>query len=101
MSSAVGTPTQKAVDTWLGRWNGPEGTYLVLAKENERYDVTIHDLDAPRTFAGTIENGELTFVRDGARERLYPTDGRGTGMKWLAGKHSCLTVRAGEGYCRD
>ena len=29
------------------------------------------------------------------------TDGDATGMKWLAGKARCLTVRVGEGYCRD
>jgi len=41
------------------------------------------------------------FERDGLQESIRPTNGDETGMKWLAGKKNCLTVRPGEGYCRD
>jgi len=43
----------------------------------------------------------VEFERDGIKESLRPTDGNTTGMKWLAGKADCLTVKTGEGYCRD
>jgi hypothetical protein len=56
---------------WVGRWPGPEGTWLDIS------------------------------VADGVRESLRATDGAGTGMKWLAGKTTCLVVRPGEGFCRD
>ena len=39
--------------------------------------------------------------RDGVVESPYATNGADTGMRWLADKSDCLTVRPGEGYCRD
>ncbi len=44
---------------------------------------------------------QIEFDRDGvtgipARDRR-----RGTGMKWLSDKADCLTIRYGEGFCRD
>ena len=88
-------------DAWLGRWNGPEGTYLLLEGGSGRYNITIRDLDGPRTFAGVATANAIQFERDGRTESLRATDGEGTGMKWQAGKIDCLTVRVGEGYCRD
>jgi hypothetical protein len=35
------------------------------------------------------------------KEVIRATNGNGTGMKWLVGKADCLTVRVGEGYCKD
>jgi hypothetical protein len=90
-----------ATDAWLGRWNGPEGTYLLLEGGNGRYDVTIANLDGPRVFQGTVAAGRIAFERDGVAETLHATNGADTGMKWLADKTNCLTVRTGEGYCRD
>jgi hypothetical protein len=34
-------------------------------------------------------------------ESIRATDGPATGMKWLSDKSNCLTIRSGEGYCRD
>lgn len=90
-----------ATDAWLGRWNGPEGTYLLLEGANGRYDVTIANLDGPRVFRGAASAGRIAFERDGVAETLHSTNGVETGMKWLAEKNDCLTVRVGEGYCRD
>ena len=90
-----------ATDAWVGRWFGPEGTYLELAGANGVYEVTIKDLDAARTFAGATAGERIEFVRDGVPESIRATNGDATGMKWLAGKASCLTIKAGEGYCRD
>ncbi|ROR22747.1 hypothetical protein EC845_1650 [Comamonas sp. BIGb0124] len=86
---------------WLGRWQGPEGTFLELDGEPGRYEVVIQNLDGPRTFAAQPEGDAVRFVRDGQAERLRAGDGQATGMKWLADKKNCLVVKAGEGYCRD
>ena len=90
-----------AADEWLGRWNGPEGTYLLLEGGNGRYTVTIQNLDGPRRFDGVAAADGIRFERDGIAESLHATDGAGTGMKWLSEKVDCVAVRVGEGYCRD
>lgn len=92
-----GAPT----DDWVGRWNGPEGTYMTITGANGTYEITIKDLDAARTFAGAAAGGRIEFLRDGVRESIEATDGDATGMKWLAGKAHCLTIKTGEGFCRD
>lgn len=88
-------------DQWLGKWTGPEGTYLQLAGSDAKVDVTISNLDGPRTFQGAVEGNQIVFERDGVKEAIHATNGEATGMKWLTDKTNCLTVRAGEGYCRD
>ena len=95
-----GTPGV-ATDDWIGRWNGPEGTYLAIAGADGAYEITIKDLDTARTFTGAAVGGHIEFRRDGILETLTATNGDQTGMKWLAGKTTCLTVKPGEGYCRD
>lgn len=101
-ASSATASTPDPAQAWTGRWIGPEGTYLQLDSAGPgRYEVRIKDLDAERKFAGVSHDGVLRFERDGKSETLQPTDGDATGMKWLAGKKTCLTVRAGEGYCRD
>jgi hypothetical protein len=90
-----------STDAWLGRWTGPEGTYLEIAGANGAYEITVKDLDRARTFSGSSVGDGIEFRRDGATEVLRATDGDATGMKWLAGKKNCLTIKAGEGYCRD
>jgi hypothetical protein len=89
-----------ATDKWLGQWNGPEGTFLRLEGGQGKYRVTIQNLDGPRTFAGNASGEQIKFERDGVAETIRATDGAATGMKWLADKSNCLTIRAGEGYCR-
>jgi hypothetical protein len=90
-----------AADQWLGQWNGPEGTFLELKGGGGRYEVTVRNLDGPRTFPGIAVADGVEFERDGVKESLRATNGADTGMKWLADKNRCLTVRLGEGYCRD
>lgn len=86
---------------WVGRWNGPEGTYLQIAVGSDAYEITIKDLDRARIFQGELMGDHIEFQRDGTKEFLRPSSGEATGMKWLAGKVDCLTIRWGEGYCRD
>jgi hypothetical protein len=98
-SAAPATPF--AADKWLGRWNGPEGTYLMLSKSGDHYTVEVRDLDGPRTFAGFPAGDRIRFVRDGRTEFLSAGDGEAAGMKWLLDKKDCLLTRKGEGWCRD
>jgi hypothetical protein len=88
-------------DGWLGRWNGPEGTFLAIEGGGGRYELTIRNLDGPRTFTGVADGEQIRFERDGVAETVRATDGGATGMKWLGDKTDCLTIRLGEGYCRD
>lgn len=90
-----------STDAWVGRWIGPEGTYLEVAGAGGLYEITVMNLDGARTFVGSAQGERIVFERDGKTESVRATDGNGTGMKWLAGKTNCLTVRVGEGYCRD
>ncbi len=89
-----------ATDKWLGQWYGPEGTFLRLEGVQGRYEITIQDLDGPRTFQGLSVGGQIQFDRYGATETIRATSGTETGMKWLNDKSDCLTIRPGEGYCR-
>lgn len=101
-SAAPAASSGAAFQGWIGTWNGPEGTYLKLAaRPDARYDVAIHDLDGERTFEGVAGADHIAFARDGVQERIVATNGEATGMKWLADKSTCLTVKEGEGYCRD
>jgi len=93
--------TAPATDAWLGTWNGPEGTFLRLEGGEGSYSITIQNLDGPMTYRGTARGEQIEFERHGARESLRATKGVETGMKWLTDKSDCLTVRPGEGFCRD
>ena len=88
-------------DRWLGRWTGPEGTYLDIATAPDgSYALEIANLDGPRSFAAHADGEHLEFERDGQSLTLAFTDGPGTGMKWLQDKTDCVVVVVGEGYCR-
>ena len=97
-SGAASTPV---ADKWLGKWSGPEGTFLQIVRSNGKYEVIIQNLDGPRTFQGQAAGDHVEFERDSVKESLRATNGAETGMKWLSERSNCLTVRPGEGYCRD
>lgn len=94
---------KSSYDSWTGRWQGPEGTYLDLQKSeaDDEYNVVIADLDGPRTFKGHTTDEGIMYARNGATEIIKAGNGQATGMKWLADKKNCLVVKAGEGFCRD
>ena len=88
---------------YLGRWTGVEGMSLVVAAKPGG-GVTLDmqwDLDNKGVFDGSVTAEGLRFMRNGVAESAVHTDGDATGLKYLAGKQDCLTVKAGEGYCRD
>jgi len=87
-------------DAWIGKWMGPEGTFLDVEKSDAGYQLTISDLDGLKFFQGKRAGEAIEFERKGKTESLKATDGKATGMKWLADKTNCLTIHAGEGFCR-
>ena len=97
------TGSAKEEADYLGRWTGVEGMYLVVASKPGG-GVTLDmqwDLDNKGTFDGSVTAEGLRFMRNGVAESAVHTDGDATGLKYLAGKQDCLTVKSGEGYCRD
>ncbi len=102
-SPAISKTAERIIptDLWLGQWNGPEGTFLRIAGGKGTYEVKIQDLDGPRNFNGRAVGEVMQFERNGVKESLHATTGSETGMKWLSDKSTCLTVRLGEGYCRN
>jgi hypothetical protein len=99
-ASSVAAVTD-TTDRWLGRWNGPEGTFLQVSRTGDRYLLEIRNLDDSKTFDGFAAGNRIRFVRDGATEYISAGDGRSTGMKWLLDKKDCLLTKPGEGWCRD
>lgn len=107
-SPAAATPpapseTAKLEANYLGRWTGVEGMYLLVASKPSG-GVTLEmqwDLDNKGTFDGSVTAEGLRFMRNDVAEIAVHTNGDATGLKYLAGKQQCLTVKPGEGYCRD
>jgi hypothetical protein len=94
-------PANKITDQWLGRWIGPEGTYLLLSKNAGKYVVEIHSLDGPAAYEGTSAGDRIEFQRNGKTESIHSGAGHDTGMKWLLDKKNCLIIQTGEGFYRD
>lgn len=88
---------------YLGRWVGVEGMYLIVSRKAGG-GVTLEnqwDLDHKGAFDGSVTAEGLRFVREGEAQTAVLSDGKATGLKYLAGKTRCLTVKPGEGYCRQ
>ncbi len=101
-STFSGVPKAKAPD-YVGRWIGVEGMVLDVkhAASPGRYRLEMQwDLDHKGEFKGDAVGDTIVFERNGVRETLRPTNGDATGLKYLAGKTQCLTVKTGEGYCK-
>lgn len=91
--------TGNATDKWLGQWNGPEGTFLLLSRKGAHYEVKVQSLDGPNTYEGVVAGDCIEFKRDGKTESIRAGSGKDTGMKWLLEKKDCLIIREGEGFC--
>ena len=90
-------------DAWRGRWIGVEGLVLDIQPGGKRgrYNLTITLLDGTNNYVGTADGEAIRFSRDGIDEMIRRTDGAATGLKYLAEKRDCLTIKEGEGFCRD
>ncbi|WP_096343369.1 hypothetical protein [Sphingomonas spermidinifaciens] len=101
---AVSASAIARADGWVGRWRGVEGLNLIVAKGDApgRYKLDMqYSLDDKGVFDGTATEEGIAFTRPDGEHVLRATDGDATGLKWLAGKKDCLTVKDAEGYCRD
>ncbi|PZO76306.1 MAG: hypothetical protein DI640_01715 [Sphingomonas taxi] len=97
-------PKPKPAPKYVGRWIGVEGMVLDVAPTATpgHYALTMQwDLDNKGKFDGIVTGDTISFDRGGIRETLRPTNGDATGLKYLSGKTDCLTVKPGEGYCRE
>lgn len=101
ISAAKPVPAKDPRAQWLGKWIGPEGTYLQLSRQANAYRIVIQSLDGQRRFTGKpLGKERIQFQRDGKTLQIRAGTGRDTGMKWLATKENCLIIETGEGYCR-
>lgn len=104
MAAPEPAATAKLEADYLGKWIGVEGMVLDV-KKRAGGGVTLDmvwglDPADKGSFPGSVTAEGLRFTRNGKDEVLVPSDGDATGLKWLAGKKDCLTVKTGEGYCR-
>ena len=95
------TATKYETDRWIGKWDGPEGTFLEITGGNGNYKITIQDLDGATHYDGVAHSNQIKFERNGKVETLQVSNGADTGMKWLVEKDDCLRTQPGEGWCRD
>jgi hypothetical protein len=98
--SPIGPP---ATDAWVGKWVGVEGLALDIqpGEKPATYKLHIALMDGASDYVGAADGDVIRFTRDGAAETIRHTNGADTGLKWLAEKKDCLTIKAGEGFCRD
>ena len=89
---------ENSTDKWLGQWNGPEGTYLLLSKSGHQYAVKIQSLDGPATYEGAAAGDRIEFKRDGKTESIRAGSGKETGMKWLLEKKDCESSNGGKDF---
>ncbi len=101
LMNSMATPVPDGTSGLSGKWAGPEGTSMAVVPRDGGFDVTITNLDGPRTFHGASAPGGIAITRDGKALIIHRGSGVDTGMKWLADKKDCLVVDANEGYCRD
>lgn len=89
--------------SWAGRWTGVEGMYVdITPTEPEHYRLNMQsDLDTHGVYEGHDSEHGIKFTRKDQPFSLHRTSGKETGLKYLAEKQTCLTVKTGEGYCRD
>jgi hypothetical protein len=100
-SNAAANPPNSVTERWMGKWIGPEGTYLVLSRSDQKYVVEIHSLDGSASYDGVAAGDRIEFQRNGKTEFVHAGNGQDTGMKWLMDKQNCLIIQTGEGFCRD
>lgn len=110
VSPEVANPGEAAVQKLLGKWDGPEGTYLSVTEKMgadgkqqlpRKFDIEIKDLDKAEKFEGTAKSGTIEFTRRGKLETLKAATGVETGTKWLEKETNCVVVtKPGEGFCK-
>jgi hypothetical protein len=99
--ASPGAADSKKADALVGRWTGPEGTYLDVSKNGDKFKVELKNLDGSKTYDGTAKDGVIEFVRNGKTETVKTATGVETGMKGFEKETNCVVVTKGsEGFCR-
>ena len=106
LSPEVANPSEAAVQKLIGKWDGPEGTYLSITEKMgtdgkqqlpRKFDIEIKDLDRAEKFEGRAKNGTIEFARKGKTETVKAE----TGMKGFEKETNCVVVTKGsEGFCK-
>lgn len=109
ISPAPSTPVA-GTEKLIGRWNGPEGTYLSITEKAvagaakdapKKFSIEVKNLDKAETFEGTAKGDVIEFTRKGKVETVKSSTGAETGMKGFEKETTCVVVTKGsEGYCR-
>jgi hypothetical protein len=103
-SSPAASPAavdNKKADSLVGKWTGPEGTYIDVTKNGDKFKVELKNLDGSKTYDGTAKDGVIEFVRNGKTETVKTATGVETGMKGFEKETNCVVVTKGsEGFCR-
>jgi hypothetical protein len=100
-SASPAAVDKKTSEALVGRWTGPEGTYLDVSKNGDKYKVEIKNLDGVKSYDGTAKDGTIEFVRNGKTETVRSVTGAETGMKGFEKETNCVVVTKGsEGFCR-
>ena len=79
-SSKPKLQSNHVADQWLGKWIGPEETYLELSKSGDHYGVMIQSLDGPNTYEGISAPHGIVFQRNGKTDTIHAGNGQDTGM---------------------
>lgn len=109
--SPTGSPSATGADKLVGRWSGPEGTYISITEKpgmpddaknaSKKYSVEIKNLDKAETFDGTAKADAIEFTRKGKVETVKAATGLETGMKGFEKETTCVVVTKGsEGFCK-
>ena len=85
---------------FMGKWTGAKGATLTIVPNGTAYTITIADSAGSHDYPATVTDRTLSFQRDGSSYTLTRGDGTATGDPDLKGKHTCIIVAAGEGYCK-
>ena len=110
ISPEVANPSEAALQQMLGRWNGPEGTYIDIADKKgpdgkqlnpRKFEIEIKNLDKAQKYEGTAKGRDIEFTRNGKTETVKTATGTETGMKGFEKETTCLVVTKGsEGFCK-
>ncbi len=98
--SYVRPTVQRPADRLVGRWTGPEGTFVDVTPAGDAYRLVIRSLDSLSAYTGEATGEGIAFTRAGVPCRLDPRTGRETGLTGLLDEETCVVVAPGEGYCR-
>src|SRR5690606_25216694 len=84
ISPEVANPGEAAVQKLIGRWEGPEGTYLLVTEKKgpdgkqqlpRKFEIEIKDLDKAEKFEGTAKDRTIEFTRKGKTETVRAATG--------------------------